>query len=218
MLYGKPENLLDKLFNYIQSTKDEKLELKPNEFNENTQSFESKFEQMNETIIKDKNSIITNENKIICDNIIEKFFSLNNEKFLACMKRMIEWDFETCMREFILNYYLYIKHDNKLRNYIALHMNTILTILSERIERKLIESIKLFNFSDNTTDHEVELLKNDLKNKETILLGVEADNFNDYAPANDEQKEKLDERKKKDYRTEIINRLKYENPELEKDL
>ena len=69
MLYGKPENLLDKLFNYIQSTKDEKLELKPNEFNENTQSFESKFEQMNETIIKDKNSIITNENKIICDNI-----------------------------------------------------------------------------------------------------------------------------------------------------
>ena len=82
MLYGKPENLLDKLFNYIQNTKDEKLELKPNEFNENTQSFESKFEQMNETIIKDKNSIITNENKIICDNIIEKFFSLNNEKFL----------------------------------------------------------------------------------------------------------------------------------------
>ena len=134
------------------------------------------------------------------------------------MKRMIEWDFETCMREFILNYYLYIKHDNKLRNYIALHMNTILTILSERIERKLIESIKLFNFSDNTTDHEVELLKNDLKNKETILLGVEADNFNEYAPANDEQKEKLDERKKKDYRSEIINRLKYENPELEKDL
>ena len=52
--------------------------------------------------------------------------------------------------------------------------------------------------------------------KRTII--VEADNFNEYAPANDEQKEKLDERKKKDYRSEIINRLKYENPELEKDL
>ena len=55
--------------------------------------------------MKDKNSIITKENKIICDNIIEKFFDLNDEKFLACMKRINDWDFETCMKEFIINYY-----------------------------------------------------------------------------------------------------------------
>lgn len=217
MLYGKSENLLDKLFNYINDTKNEKLELKPNEFND-VSDLENKFESNNETIIKDKNSIITKENKIICDNIIEKFFDLNNEKFLACMKRIIDWDFETCMREFIVNYYLYIKRDNKLRNYITLHMDTILVILKDRIERKLLDGIKLFNFSNSNDDHQIELLKNDLKNKETILLSVESEKFNEYSPAEEEQKEKLDNSKKKDYRQEILNRLKYENPELENDI
>lgn len=217
MLYGKSENLLDKLFNYINDTKDEKLELKPNEFND-TSDLENKFESSNETIIKDKNSIITKENKIICDNIIEKFFDLSNEKFLACVKRIIDWDFETCMREFILNYYLYIKRDNRLRNYIAIHMDSILVILKDRIERKLLDGIKLFNFSNTNDDHQIELLKNDMKNKETILLSVQSDKFNEFSPANEKQKEKLDNSKRKDYKQEILNRLRYENPELENDL
>lgn len=217
MFYGKSENLLDKLFNYINDTKDECLEVKPKEFNDEN-ILENKFETNNETIMKDKNSIITKENKIICDNIIEKFFDLNDEKFLACMKRINDWDFETCMREFIINYYLYIKKDNKLRNYITIHMNTILIILKERLERKLIDGIKLFDFSNNNDNHQIELLKNDLKNKETIMLSVESDKFNEFSPTNDEEKEKLDDSKKKDYRKEILNRLKYENPELENDL
>jgi hypothetical protein len=50
------------------------------------------------------------------------------------------------------------------------------------------------------------------------MLSVESDKFNEFSPTNDEEKEKLDDSKKKDYRKEILNRLKYENPELENDL
>ena len=42
MFYGKSENLLDKLFNYINDTKDERLEVKPKEFNDEN-ILENKF-------------------------------------------------------------------------------------------------------------------------------------------------------------------------------
>jgi hypothetical protein len=218
MKYGKEENLLDKLFNYLEQTKDEKPEVKPNEFNNVVRNFDDLNEYSNETLKKDKNTIIVKENKIICDNIIEKFFELDNDKFLACLDRIMLWDFETCMKEFIINYYFHVKNDNRLRNYIAMNMNNILIILKDRLERKLLDSIKLFNFSNDNTDHRIELLKNDLKNKENVLLGVKSKAFNEYTPVNDNQKMILDRTQKKDLRAEIMNRLRDENPELEDDI
>jgi hypothetical protein len=218
MKYGNEENLLNKLFNYLDQTKDEKLEFKPNEFNNVVSNFEDENDYSNETLKKDRNTVIVKENKIICDNIIEKFFELNNEKFLACMDRIIMWDFETCMKEFIMNYYLYIKNDNRLRNYIVMHLNNIILILKDRLEKKLLESIKFFNFANDKSDHQIELLKNDLKNKESVLLGIKSDKFNEFVPVNKDQRDFLDTDAKKDYRSEILNRLKSENPELEGDI
>jgi hypothetical protein len=99
-----------------------------------------------------------------------------------------------------------------------MHLNNIILILKDRLEKKLLESIKFFNFANDKSDHQIELLKNDLKNKESVLLGIKSDKFNEFVPVNKDQRDFLDADAKKDYRSEILNRLKSENPELEGDI
>lgn len=215
----KDENeskLLKTIYNYIQDTKDQKLEIKPDEF-ANMSSIKDVSSTSIEKIKKDSNSIMMKENQIICDNILMKFFELTDEKFIACMKRINDWGFETCFREFILNYYLYIKKSNRLRQYIILHLDLIVSMLKNMMELDLIESMKNFNFENYKTREEIEFLKNDLKNREAAIMAIKAKNFDEFAPPNEKTKELLSNSQRKDLRMAILNRLRYENPLLEED-
>lgn len=205
--------LMSTLYNYIQDTKDTKLEIKPKEYNETKEDQYSTYEN----IVKYKNNVKLNENKIICGNIITKFFELNDEKFLLCLNKILAWGFETFFKEFILNYYLYIKKSNRLRQYIILNLSSIITILKNELELDLLENMKNFNFNSYKTSQDVAFLKNDLRNRETAMMAIKAKNFNEFSPPSEERKELLTNGQRKTLRAEILNRLKYENPKLEED-
>lgn len=207
---------MSSVYNCLKATQDEELELKPREFNNDNEDNVSFTEDL-EKIEKYKNSILMNENKIICDNIIGSFFELEDEKFLACIDKILSWGFELCFREYILNYYLYIKKSNRLRQYIIMNLDQIIALLKNRLEIDLIENLRGFNFNTYKSHEAIEFLKNDLRNKEAAMLAIKAKNFNEFAPVSDKRKEILDSGQRKALRAEIRNRLKYENPKLEED-
>ena len=208
-------NITDQLFNYLNEIKDEPLELKPNEF-ENLHKRDDETSNSNaETVKKDTGTIVSKEVRIICNNIIKSFLGLNDEKFLACMDRIKQWNFEICMREFIMNYYIFIKSDNRLRFYITSHLDHIILILKEEFESNIVKNINLFNFENSKDDYEIQLLKNDLRNKLDVMIGIKSTAFNEDAPIAEKEVERLNVSDKNDLRIEITNKLKRENPDLE---
>jgi len=209
------ESILDKLYIYIDDKKDEPLEIKPKEFEDVEVNSTLKNDQTVETVKKNNGITISKENKIICANIIKTFLSLNDEKFLACLEKIQEWGFELCMKNFINNYYLYMKQDNNLRQYVIMHIDTILNVLKDELECKLINNLSKFNFMNSKDDIEIQTLKNNLQNKEGIMVGVKAQNFNEDAPISSKEKEKLDISQKNELRVEILNNLRTKNPALE---
>ena len=214
----KESGLLKSIYGYINSEpkKDQKLEVKPDEFSKKKSDVGLTSTTI-EKIKKDNNTEMIKENQIICDNILMKFFELNDEKFMACMKRINDWGFDTCLREFILNYYLYIKKSNKLRQYIVLHLDLILSTLKDMMEYQLLEGMKNFNFESYKSREEIEFLKNDLRNRESVMLSLKAKNFNEFAPITQKKKKLLSSDERKDLRIELLNKLRYENPRLEED-
>lgn len=210
-------NLIDKISKYLDSDEAKQsqtnLELSPNKFTIKKRNGLYTKSSIN-NLIKDNISILDQENKIICDNILISFFDLNNDKFLMCLEKINEWGFNIAFKEFIINYYLRIIKDNKLRNYILMNIDSIITLLKNQLEVNMINSIKHFNFTTLDTDHEIDLIKNDIAARENSMLGIQSKNFNEFAPVEDDTKIKLDPSKKRSYRLEILNRLKYENPKL----
>ena len=101
-------SITDQLFNYLKKVEDEPLEIKPNEF-ENLENGSTNSNENVETVKKSAGTLVSKEIKIICQNIIKTFLGLNDEKFLACMDKIKSWNFEICMKEFIMDYFLYIK-------------------------------------------------------------------------------------------------------------
>lgn len=210
-------NLIDKISKYLDSDEAKQsqtnLEVSPNKFTIKKRNGLYTKSSIN-NLIKDNISILDQENKIICDNILISFFDLNNDKFLMCLEKINEWGFNIAFKEFIINYYLRIIKDNKLRNYILINIDSIITLLKNQLEVNMINSIKHFNFTTLDTDHEIDLIKNDIAARENSMLGIQSKNFNEFAPVEDDTKIKLDPSKKRSYRLEILNRLKYENPKL----
>lgn len=212
------DNITNRLFKYLNDIKDEPLELKPNEF-ENLDKRDDSFSNSNaETVKKDTGTIVSKEVRIICNNIIKTFLGLNDEKFLACMERIKQWNFEICMREFIMNYYIFVKSDNRLRYYVTNHLDHIILILKEEFENNIMKNVNLFNFENSKDNYEIQLLKNELKNKLNVMIGIKTPAFNEDAPIGQKEIERLDTSAKNDLRVEITNKLKRENPELEEML
>lgn len=213
----RQENITDKIVQYIDSktkTNDDKLEVKPDEFRPSIGSKEKYKKQTKEIINNDVNAALSNELKIICDNLLLKFFDLDDEKFFACLEKTIEWGFDICFREFIIDYYIRLIKDNKLRQYIILHLDSLLLALKDRLEQNLLNSIKYFNFTNTYDDHKINLIKNEIQGKELGLAAVKVNNFDEYEPPSNEDKEKLTADEKRKLRMSIINRLRYENPSL----
>lgn len=207
-------NITDQLYYYLKEVEKEPLEVKPNEF-ENLENGLSNSNENIETVKKSSGTLVSKEIKIICQNIIKSFLGLNDEKFLACMDKIQKWNFETCMKEFIMDYYLYIKNDNRLRHYVVTHLDQIITDLENEFEKDIISNIKLFNFENSKDDYEIQLLKNELKNKLNVMVGIKSSTFNEDAPVGEKEIDHLDTSKKNDLRIEVTNRLRKENPALE---
>lgn len=206
------------IYDYLQPKKKQELELKPKEHKNQDKSFYEMSTLAADRLEKYKNSSVLKENKIVCQNIIIKFFELDDKKFMACLNRIMSWGFDIFFREFILNYYLYIKKNNRLRQYILINLDSIIHMLKNELEIDLLNSLKNLNFENYKSYQEVEFLKNDLRNREAALLQLKADKFNEQAPPSEEKKEILSNAEKKNLRIEIRNRLRYENPKLEEDL
>ena len=121
------------------------------------------------------------------------------------------------MKEFILNYYLYIKKSNSLRQYIIIYLDVIISVLKEYPEEDLIKNMKNFNFSTYKNREEIEFLKNDLKNREAVLMSLNVKNFKKFAPPSEKVRDLLSSSERKTLRMEILNKLRHDNPLLEED-
>ena len=121
------------------------------------------------------------------------------------------------MKEFILNYYLYIKKSNSLRQYIIIYLDVIISVLKEYLEEDLIKNMKNFNFSTYKNREEIEFLKNDLKNREAVLMSLNVKNFKKFAPPSEKVRDLLSSSERKTLRMEILNKLRHDNPLLEED-
>ena len=143
----KNDFLIDRIYNFLQNNKDNlNVELKPNEYSnleDNDSQFNFKYKKDLEVIQKDYSTQIDKQLDIISNNIAIKFFELNDEKFQAILERIMLWGYDLCLEEFILNYYLIIKKDNRLRQFIILHLLKLISRLKNIIEKQLILKMNL---------------------------------------------------------------------------
>jgi hypothetical protein len=112
------------------------------------------------------------------------------------------------LEEFIKHYYLIIKKDNKLRQFILLHMSKLIVRLKDLIERQLLLNMNKLSFDES--DEEFNNLVNKLSEKETEILKVNPDKV-----AIDNTEEILTTDNVLNIRNEILNDLKNTNEELE---
>ena len=209
----KNDFLIDRIYNFLQNNKDNlNVELKPNEYSnleDNDSQFNFKYKKDLEVIQKDYSTQIDKQLDIISNNIAIKFFELNDEKFQAILERIMLWGYDLCLEEFILNYYLIIKKDNRLRQFIILHLLKLISRLKNIIEKQLILKMNNFNFK-NGEDDELKTLNYKLAEKEAKLLELNPEKI-----AEDNSPEIITTDKINSIKNEILNDLKKNNPELE---
>ena len=125
------------------------------------------------------------------------------------------WGYEITLEQFILRYYIVIKNDNRLRQFIILYLSKIIRAVKNIIELQLINRMHQFNFV-NKFDKELENLEYDLAKKETELLKV---NPKDQEDILDNPPEFFkDENEVLSFKEQILADLKAKNPELEDQL
>lgn len=122
------------------------------------------------------------------------------------------WGYDLCLEEFILNYYLIIKKDNRLRQFIILHLLKLISRLKNIIEKQLILKMNNFNFK-NGEDDELKMLNYKLAEKEAKLLELNPEKI-----AEDNSPEIITTDKINSIKNEILNDLKKNNPELEEGI
>jgi hypothetical protein len=196
---------------------EEKPEKKPSEFKQDKKINKNAIIDMR-AFEKNTEAQTLNENKIICDNIITYFFGLENDKFIACINKINEWGFYECMKSFIMNYYLVVKKNNKLRQYIINHLDSIINMLKDHLELNLMKSLKNFDFSNFADDAEIKFLQQDLANRRELLKNANVKGFEQYAPPPADERRKLTKQEKETLRDQIRNKLMMAHPELEEDL
>lgn len=173
---NKKQILLNNLYEFLNSTKDQTLQLNPQDGDilQRTDSFRDKFEQKDlEEYKRDYSSRIDKQLLIIAQNISNSLFNLPNQKFTAFMSRYEVWGLDLTLQQFIINFYLVVKTDNMLRQFVMLHMDKIIKTVKEYVEKYLITHMFDFNFKEPRTDYvKKQLVKqmkqNDLKLKEKL--------------------------------------------------
>ena len=204
------QSLIQKIIDFLNETKNNEIELKP-KYNENTSiSSNAQFEKNLELLEKNYAADIDKQLYIIAENIIFYLKSLSNEQYKAILDRFLLWGISQTIEEFIINYYLIIKKDINLQQFIVMHMNKLIKIVENILDTQSILKITKQNFL-NDNDNELEKLYNKLKEKEQKLIKI--------IPEKNIKKSNIDpiksEETKQDIRQQILNDLKNQNPELE---
>lgn len=204
--------LIEQLKEFLDETKNETLELKPKDFNENSNDDKSKAQVNKDLEVLEKNysSDINSQLYNISENIIFTLRGLPEEKFKAVLDRFLTWGILPTMEEFIMDYYLTIKKDADLRQFVIIHFSKILKLTENILNSQSILRIAKQDFT-NDNDEEIQILRNKLKEKEKELMNVMPEKF--------VKNESLDlirnENKKQQIKQQILDDLKAQNPELE---
>lgn len=206
------QTLIEQLKEFLDETKNETLELKPKDFNENSNDNKSKA-QVNkdlEVLEKDYSSDINSQLYNISENIVFTLRGLPEKKFKAVLDRFLTWGILPTMEEFIMDYYLTIKKDADLRQFVIIHFSKILKLTENILNSQSILRIAKQDFT-NDNDEEIQILRNKLKEKEKELMNVMPEKF-----VKDESLDLIrNENKKQQIKQQILDDLKAQNPELE---
>lgn len=206
------QTLIEQLKEFLDETKNETLELKPKDFNETSNDDKSKA-QINkdlEVLEKDYSSDINSQLYNISENIVFTLRGLPEEKFKAVLDRFLTWGILPTMEEFIIDYYLTIKKDADLRQFVIMHFSKILKLTENILNSQSILRIAKQDFT-NDNDEEIQILRNKLKEKEKELMNVMPEKF-----VKDESLDLIrNENKKQQIKQQILDDLKAQNPELE---
>ena len=120
------------------------------------------------------------------------------------------------MDEFITEYYLIIKKDNRLRQFVLLHLTKLIKRLKNIIEYQLVTKMKKFNYTDNVSG--IDVLKKKLKETEKKLLDIKLKSETESeSEASDKEEDTMSDEKILEVKNEILADLKENNPELELD-
>ena len=206
------QTLIEQLKEFLDETKNETLELKPKDFNETSNDDKSKA-QVNkdlEVLEKDYSSDINSQLYNISENIVFTLRGVPEEKFKAVLDRFLTWGILPTMEEFIIDYYLTIKKDADLRQFVIMHFSKILKLTENILNSQSILRIAKQDFT-NDNDEEIQILRNKLKEKEKELMNVMPEKF-----VKDESLDLIrNENKKQQIKQQILDDLKAQNPELE---
>lgn len=171
--HNKKQLLIDNLYDYLQQNNSQELQLKPQEYQENTAKKDD-FSLLNkqsdlEEYKKDYSSKIDKQLLIISQNIVNSLFALNNQKFTAFMSRYDVWGFDLTMQQFIINFYLVVKTDNMLRQFVMSHMDKLIKIAKNVMEKYLITHMGEFQFRETRTDYNKKKIMDKIKETQKQL-------------------------------------------------
>lgn len=181
--------LYQKVLDFINGSKQQKMQFKPSE---HEVDLNQKLSRLNidaqlETIKKEKSNKIDHQIYNICENIVFTFFGLSNQKFYAIIQRSKFWGLQLCIEQFIMDYYLLIKQNNRLRQFIMIHFHKIVLTVCSIIEAQLIEKINLQEFT--TSPVTINTMKSSLKQKEQQLKKVSPSDLKEQAIASNVKSE-----------------------------
>lgn len=119
--------------------------------------------------------------------------------------------YELTLEEFILEYYLELKRDNLLRQFVLIHLDKLVVRLTDIIRTQLFKHMDDFKFQDIDEVKKINKLNNDLAERETELLNINPEKIAEDNTAEIETQDNVTS-----MREEILNDLKQNNPDLEK--
>lgn len=164
------QDLYQNLLQKIKAQNPNDYEFKPvqHQIDINQKMSRTNVQSQLQIIKKDNRNQLDKQIYNIAQNIVFNFFSLSNQKFYAIILRCKYWGLNICVQQFIMHYYLYLKTNNKLRQFVMLHFNKIALIACNIIQMQLVSKINLQDF--NSSNIETKQLKQKLVQKQKQIL------------------------------------------------
>lgn len=164
------QDLYQNLLQKIKSQNPNDYEFKPvqHQIDINQKMSRTNVQSQLQIIKKDNRNQLDKHIYNIAQNIVFNFFNLSNQKFYAIILRCKYWGLNICVQQFIMHYYLYLKTNNKLRQFVMLHFNKIALIACNIIQMQLVSKINLQDF--NSSNIETKQLKQKLTQKQKQII------------------------------------------------
>lgn len=211
----KQGELIDKLYQFIKQTQNDELELKPQDFFEDNDDF-SIFKKQDdlEQFKRNSSTRIDKQISIIAQNICDSLFGLNDQKYSAIISRINVWGFDITIQQFIINYYLYIKKDNKLRQFIMNHLDKIIKMVRITLDKQTIKFMNRFEFRDTRNQNNIKKLEDKRAENEKKLKQIKLTDIKQP----DKEKQQVKQEQQQSVQDQILNDLKQKHPDLQKEI